>query len=150
MKDRIQAIIDCKTGGRIGAFGALLGWSPQYTSKVLRGDSVGLTPVRAILEAFPDINARWLILGEGEMLEDSHTSALRNEALEHLRTLSELDKYIPIMSEFEVRKLVESLSLGRLPQFSADDFARWEFYRRAKERTADTVLHHAMEQATPK
>ena len=67
MKDRIQAIIDYKTGGRIGAFGALLGWSPQYLSKLLRGDSIGLTPVRAILEACPEINARWLILGDGRM-----------------------------------------------------------------------------------
>ena len=150
MKDRIHEIIRYKTGGRIGAFGALLGWSPQYTSKVLRGDGIGLTPVRAILEAFPDINARWLILGEGDMLDGGDASKLRHEAMEQVRTLAELDKYIPIMSELEVRRLVASLSAGRLPQFAADDFARWEFYRRANERATDKVLSDAVEQATSK
>lgn len=126
MNDRIKAIIEYKTGGRIGEFGALLGWSPQYTSKVLRGDGIGLTPVRAILESFPEINARWLILGDGQMLDDTHLLALRREAVARASSLMAIDRYIDVMTPDELRRLELAISAGRSPSFTPSDVARWE------------------------
>lgn len=126
MNDRIKAIIEYKTGGRIGEFGALLGWSPQYTSKVLRGDGIGLTPVRAILESFPEINARWLILGDGQMLDDTHLLALRREAVARASSLMAIDRYIDVMTPDELRRLELDISAGRSPSFTPSDVARWE------------------------
>ncbi len=126
MKDRIHEIIRYKTGGRIGAFGALLGWSPQYTSKVLRGDGIGLTPVRAILESFPEINARWLILGDGQMLDDTHLLALRREAVARASSLMAIDRYIDVMTPDELRRLELAISAGRSPSFTPSEVARWE------------------------
>ena len=45
MNRRLQDIIKYKTGGRQTAFAALLNWSPQYLSKLLKGVDFGLQPV---------------------------------------------------------------------------------------------------------
>lgn len=136
MQDRIKAIIDYKTGGRIGAFGALIGWSPQYLSKLLRGECIGLTPVRAILEALPEINARWLILGEGRMLEDAHVATLRSEAMAHARSLIELDRYVGVMTPDDLAHLENALASGRTPIFNDADIARWEALLSSSNRHA--------------
>ena len=47
----------------------MLGWSPQYLHNMLNGDSFGIQPVTALLKKFPELNARWLILGEGVMIQ---------------------------------------------------------------------------------
>ena len=47
----------------------MLGWTPQYIAKLLRGENLGISPVITLLEALPEINARWLLLGQGDMLE---------------------------------------------------------------------------------
>ena len=69
MNERLLEIIRYKTGGRQNAFAELMGWSPQYLTKLVKGDNFGLQPVLAILSAFPEINARWLLFGQGSMLE---------------------------------------------------------------------------------
>ena len=126
MKNRIKGIIEYKTGGRIGEFGSLLGWSPQYVSKLLRGSCIGLTPIRTILEALPEINARWLILGEGQMLDNAHVSALRREAVARASSLMAIDRYIDVMTPDELRRLEQAIASGRTPSFSPSEVARWE------------------------
>lgn len=54
--------------GRQSVFAARMGWERQYLSKLTRGIGLGLTPVVAILQEFPELDARWLLLGEGDML----------------------------------------------------------------------------------
>lgn len=70
MNSRINKIIDYKTDGNRTDFAELMGWSRPYLSKLLRGESIGIAPVRSILATFPDIDARWLLLGEGKMLRN--------------------------------------------------------------------------------
>ena len=71
MHTRLIEIIDNKTGGKRTEFAALLGWSPQYLSKLIRGDTFGISPVITIITKFPEINVRWLLLGEGEMIDNA-------------------------------------------------------------------------------
>ena len=68
MNSRINEIIEYKTDGCRTDFAELMGWSRPYLSKLLRGESIGIAPVRSILATFPDIDARWLLLGEGKMI----------------------------------------------------------------------------------
>ncbi|MBQ5923218.1 MAG: hypothetical protein IIW91_07775 [Alistipes sp.] len=68
MNVRLHQIIDYKTQGRRGEFADMCGWSQPYLSKLLRGESIGIAPIRTILATFPEIDARWLLLGEGKML----------------------------------------------------------------------------------
>lgn len=72
MNTRLRQIIDYKTNGKKKAFAELIGWKPQYLGKLLHGDDFGLKPVIALLTALPEINARWLLLGEGE-IESRHS-----------------------------------------------------------------------------
>ena len=69
MNERLEEIIRYKTGGKKIPFAELMGWSPQYLSKMLRGENFGVQPILTVLEKLPEINARWFLFGTGEMLE---------------------------------------------------------------------------------
>lgn len=95
-----------------------MGWTPQYLSRLVLGESgFGIRPVVALLEKFPDLDARWLLLGEGAML-----SSGVDKAKQHLLRLLSLEKYMPVMSGEELRQLTED---GRT-DFPADVVAHWE------------------------
>ena len=68
MNKRIGVIIEYKTAGKRNEFARQMGWSAPYLAKLLRGEGLGIAPVRTILETYPEIDARWLLLGEGDML----------------------------------------------------------------------------------
>ena len=44
MNKRLQEIIQYKTGGRQKDFAELMGWTPQYVFKLLKGENFGLSP----------------------------------------------------------------------------------------------------------
>ena len=115
MNRRLQDIIKYKTGGRQTAFAALLNWSPQYLSKLLKGVDFGLQPVVSIIEALPEINARWFLTGQGEMLSDEKQADLRREALEHVYQVMELERFIPVMTPDELRMFERQVREGRKP-----------------------------------
>jgi len=112
MNERLAQFIEYKTGGNQKEFAALLGWSPQYLHKMLKGDSMGIQPVISLLQTFPELNARWLILGEGFMVD-----SIRN----HVFGLLRLEKYIPVMSRDELRELEK----GRT-EFGEQTMQRWK------------------------
>lgn len=119
MNTRLSEFIQYKTNGHQSDFASLLGWSPQYLGKLLRGENFGIRPVMALLEKFPELNARWLMLGEGNMLLENHATNVLKERL--LRML-EIEKYIPVMTSEELRKLTEENYLN----FSPECFDKWE------------------------
>lgn len=69
MNSRLIALIEYRTDGSRSQFAELMGWSAPYLAKLLRGEGLGIAPVRTILETYPEIDARWLLLGEGDMLQ---------------------------------------------------------------------------------
>ena len=118
MNNRLRKLIEFKTSGNQSEFAALMGWTPQYLSRLVLGESgIGIRPVVALLEKFPDLNARWLLLGEGAMV----TSGV-DKAKQHLLRLLSLEKYMPVMSASELHSLTED---GKT-DFSESDIARWE------------------------
>jgi transcriptional regulator with XRE-family HTH domain len=72
MKDRIQQIIDYK-GISPGDLAELLEVQRSNISHILNGrNKPGAVFIEKLLQAFPDVNARWLLTGEGIMvLKDS-------------------------------------------------------------------------------
>lgn len=58
MNNRLLEIIKYRTGGNQSKFAALMGWSPQYLSKLVKGVDFGLAPILTILQKLPEINAR--------------------------------------------------------------------------------------------
>lgn len=132
MNNRLQEIIKYKTGGRQTAFANLLGWTPQYLAKLLKGDNFGLQPILTILEALPEINARWFLFGKGDMLEIGKLFDLQRETLSHIQELLDLDKYIPYMTSEEIHEFEEAVKIGRKPVYSPDTLSKWK--RRLSER----------------
>ncbi len=134
MKERLQEIIRYKTGGRQNKFAALMGWSPQYLAKLLRGESFGVAPVISLLNALPEINARWLLLGQGDMLEVGHLFTIQRETFAHVQAVLELEKFIPYMTPEELRTFEQSLSGRTLPVFSPDRLTEWQERVTERER----------------
>lgn len=134
MNERLQEIIRYKTGGKKIPFAEMLGWSPQYLSKLLKGGNFGVQPILTLLETFPEINARWFLFGTGDMLEMGKLFELQREAMSHIQSLLDLDKYIPYMSGEEVREFEEAVKNGRTPVFSPETLTKWDERMRERER----------------
>ena len=146
MNERLLEIIRYKTGGRQNAFAELMGWSPQYLAKLVKGDNFGLQPVLAILSAFPEINARWFLFGQGSMLEVGMMFDLQRQAMSHIQSLLDLDRYISVMTGEEVREFEEAIKNGRYPNFSPDTLS--DLQKRLTERTEN--VNAIFSQATAK
>ena len=96
MNNRLSEIIKYKTGGKQTQFASIMGWSPQYLNKLVKGIDFGLAPVLAILQKLPEINARWFLLGDGEMLQESKLTELRATAQSYILSILEMEKYLPV------------------------------------------------------
>lgn len=102
MNKRLREIVQYKTRGKNKPFAELLGWTPQYLGKLLHGGDFGLKPVLAILRACPEVNARWLLLGDGQMLLDNNVGDLSRGTLNHIQAVLDLERFIPVMSPEEL------------------------------------------------
>lgn len=132
MNERLLEIIEYKAGGKQTAFAEMMGWSPQYIAKLVRGENFGLSPVLAILSAFPEINARWFLFGQGEMLEVAMMFDLQRQAISHIQSLLDLEKYLPVMTGEQVREFEEAIRLGHAPVYSPDTLS--DLNRRLSDR----------------
>lgn len=144
MNNRLLDIIKYKTAGRQKPFAEFMGWTPQYLTKLLRGDNFGLQPVLTLLEKLPEINARWLLLGEGSMLNNDKVSALRREAISHVQSILELERYFPVMSPDEVRRYEDALLHNAQFDFSDVDIARWEALLSEKDSLLEARVNDAI------
>ncbi len=108
--------------GRQSVFAERMGWERQYLSKLARGIGLGITPVVAILQAFPELDARWLLLGEGEMLRPAVSESRRDlvNARARVARSLELARFLPVMSSTEL----SDFASGEL-DFPPSAVARW-------------------------
>ena len=113
--DRLLEIIQYKTSGKQAEFAEIMGWSPQYLHKMLKEGGIGIRPIVALLEKFPELNARWLLLGEGAMI----TSA-SDEVRKRLAQLLEIEKYMPVMTPEELRAITDGQS-----EFDSATIEKW-------------------------
>lgn len=73
MKDRIKHYIEHK-GISAGELAVLLDVQRSNISHILNGrNKPGAVFIEKLLIAFPDLNARWLLTGEGLMTEEAYT-----------------------------------------------------------------------------
>ncbi len=78
MKDRIQQIIEYK-GISPGDLAEILDVQRSNISHILNGrNKPGAVLIEKFLQAFPDINARWLLTGEGRMVIENTEHELQN------------------------------------------------------------------------
>ncbi len=144
MNERLKIFIDYVTQGRLSQFGRLLGWSPQYLAKILSGRAFGLQPVLALLETFPELNARWLLLGEGQMLmPDGALLAVRSR----LADLLELERFVPFMAPAELELFAAAVRGGAMPSFAPEVVASWQAAADARENAINARVAQAAAQS---
>lgn len=134
MNERLKQIIQYETGGRQVAFAERMGWSSPYLNKLLKGVNFGLQPVLAILERFPEIDARWLLLGEGDMLSQKRRAELHREAFSYINGILSLEKYLPYMSPEEVSRYEDAVVRHTTPDFSEEQVRSWDERRTLREK----------------
>lgn len=115
MTTRLTTFIDYATNGNKAEFARSVGWTPQYLSNLLRERSMGINPVVAVLERYPELNARWILLGEGAMLSTG-VDALKQRLL----YLLEIEQYLPVMTAEEQTRV----TAGDLA-FDRETIAKW-------------------------
>lgn len=144
MNERLLEIIKYKTGGKQNEFAALLGWTPQYLTKLLKGENFGIRPVMTVLMTFPDINARWFMFGEGDMIEESKYSDIRKTMLENMLNVFDIEKFMPVMSPEELR-VFEQVVEGRMKaDFSPNAVEKWENLLRVRQDETNAKFDAAM------
>lgn len=134
MNIRLLEIIKYKTGGKQTEFAALMGWSPQYLTKLLRGDGFGIQPVLSVLSNLPEINARWLLLGEGEMILDKKYTEIRMNMYDMMKKILDMEKYMPVMTPEELRKFERSILGKDTPDFSPETVDKWDALLKEREK----------------
>lgn len=130
MNNRLLDVIKYKTGGRQKSFAELMGWTPQYLAKLLRGENFGIQPVLTLLEKLPEIDARWLLLGEGAMLNDEKINGLRRGVYSSVQRIMDYERFMPVMFPDELKEFEDCISEGRIPAFSDNEV--WEFELRLR------------------
>ncbi len=82
MKERIKEFIDYK-GIQAGELALLLEVQRSNISHILNGrNKPGASLIEKMLLVFPELNARWLLTGEGNMLESGNEKInLKTEAI---------------------------------------------------------------------
>ncbi len=144
MNNRLVEIIKYRTGGKQTPFATFMGWSPQYLSKLVRGKDFGIAPVIALLQRLPELNARWLLLGEGKMLQDEKLSEVRATAQTYILSILEMEKYLPVMTPAEVREF-EQMCVGEVkPNFSPEQVAKWQELLAERESMLDAKFENAL------
>lgn len=142
MKDRLQKVIDYKTGGKQTSFAKILGWTPQYLAKLLKGENFGIQPVITLLTTFKDIDARWFLLGEGQMLSQSAYTEIRQEMYANIQGMLELEKYMSYMEAEELNEFEQAIKKGIMPVFSPDKLSKWQ--RQEEERENELNVKFAV------
>ncbi len=126
MNTRLLEIIKYKTGGRQTEFADILGWSPQYLTKLLKGENFGIQPVLSVISHFPEINARWFLLGEGEMIEENKYVNIRKTMHETMMKVLDMEKYMPVMTPEELRNFESVVAGKKGADFSPETVEKWE------------------------
>lgn len=126
---RLARFIVYKTNNNKKEFANMLGYSAQYLNRMLTDGSIGIAPVVNMLRTFPELNARWLLLGEGVMI-----NSISNEIKRKLYTLLELEKYISVMTQSEIQRTKEGY------EWSEQHIAHWERMLREQEKELDAIF----------
>lgn len=105
MKDRIQEYMDYENINA-GELALMLEVQRSNISHILNGrNKPSAAFIEKMLKVFPDLNARWLLTGQGKMIEN-----LRAEKKENVKIDIELDSPTSLVSDLERKKQAETVA----------------------------------------
>lgn len=135
MNTRLAQFIDYATGGSKADFARSLGWSPQYLSGMLKDCRIGMNPLLTLLSKYPELNARWLLLGEGAML-----TACSDAIKAQLVHLLNIEQYLPVMTAEEQQRIIKNDY-----NFDAETYAKWRELLAERRASIDGRIKAALE-----
>ena len=143
INDRIDFVIRAKAGSR-SKFAETIKVSPQYVNKIASpGGSVGLEPILTILRLYPDIDARWLLLGEGDpYVVPESVKDFRRKIGGRIDYLLAVEKYLPVMDPEDIKDL-EAVIAGAPADPSRIPY--WEIKLEERNRALEERVKKAME-----
>lgn len=147
MNNRLNAIIEYATHGNRTRFADKFGWKPSYIGKLLAGNGIGIQPVLAILKAYPEIDARWFLFGEGNMFTSAHNKDIQQMAITHIRKVLEIEMFLPVMTAEEMRKYERMLTSHEDDDFSQAARTRWIAKTAERQMEVLTKVNKAMEKS---
>ena len=147
MKDRLRELVRYKTNGKQKEFAEIFGWKPSYLGKMLAGTAIGIQPIMAILRQFPEISARWLLLGQGSMIERREEDILRHKASEHIGKVLSLEKYLSVMSIEERQAYERMVTAHEDHQFDINAELRWISILAERQMETDIKIKNAIDKS---
>lgn len=135
MNTRLAQFIDYATGGSKADFARSLGWSPQYLSGMLKDCRIGMNPLLTLLAKYPELNARWFLLGEGAML-----TACSDAIKAQLVHLLNIEQYLPVMTAEEQQRIINNDY-----NFDAETYAKWRELLAERRASIDGRIKAALE-----
>ena len=120
MKDRLLELIKCLNVSNKAEFARQMGWKPQYLNNILSGNSIGLSPIISLLTNYPNLNARWLLLGEGEMWLDNDIFKIHDNLKGVVECKSKLDLGNELNNDALNKVVNEDIYEEYTPSISAD------------------------------
>ena len=111
------------------------GVSSASIAKLSKGANITTDVLLKICEAIPELNARWLLTGQGDMLTEDLRSGLRREALKKAQAIMDFERLIPVMTPDELRTFERLLTGQREAVFSPDTLN--SLNERASERVRE-------------
>lgn len=122
MKDRIKEYMDYKSISA-GELATLLEVQRSNISHVLNGrNKPGASFIEKFLISFPDLDARWLMTGEGEMLNQNKGTGSQYKSAELIKesenTESVKNKEIIPVNSFGIDKIVVLYSDGTFVDYN--------------------------------
>lgn len=147
INERVSYIMKMKAGGSLNRFSEILDIKNQYATRLIKDGPVGIEPISRMLRTWKDINPRWLILNEGDPFVENNepAQALRNTISTRINLLLDLERWIPAMSEADMRDLISMLSGEKDFTLDPKKVAVWEKSVGDRERTVKDKVKKAME-----
>ncbi|WP_303922615.1 helix-turn-helix domain-containing protein [Draconibacterium sediminis] len=111
MKDRIKNFIEVK-GISAGELAAVLDVQRSNISHILNGrNKPGASFIEKLLLEFPDLNARWLLTGEGDMFSSQVTSD--NSPQQKLPIVEETIKQQPLAEQPVKKNMIQEENIDK-------------------------------------
>ena len=106
--DRLRKFADYKKeeGISYSTFAEILEMCSQRLSALFTGKRFGIKVVEVLMRKFPELNVRWLILGEGEMLSKEYREEKELELRKKLSSrLKETELLLPYLSPKQLQQI---------------------------------------------
>lgn len=121
LNERFRLIVKLKAKNNT-QFAKMMDWTTAYLSQILCNTTgIGLSPIKEVLTRFPDIDARWLILGEGYVFGTIEQGIIR-----HVEEMTALKKYVSVMSEEELNSYLDFIGGRGVMNVTYEMMQKWQ------------------------